>query len=61
MQQAITWANDDPDLCRHMASLGPNENLQAPNLQYIAMPRISDSGPVIIATVTWPTETRSPS
>ena len=24
-QQAITWANGDPDLCRHMASLGPNE------------------------------------
>ena len=25
MQQAITWANIDPDLCRHMVSLGPNE------------------------------------
>ena len=25
MQQAITWANVDPDLCRHMASLGHNE------------------------------------
>ena len=24
-QQAITWANVDPDRCRHMASLGPNE------------------------------------
>ena len=24
-QQAITWANVDPDLCRHMASLGHNE------------------------------------
>ena len=24
-QQAITWANVDPDLCRHMASLGPSE------------------------------------
>ena len=23
-QQAITWANFDPDLCRHMASLGHN-------------------------------------
>ena len=23
-QQAITWANGDPDLCRHMASLGHN-------------------------------------
>ena len=23
--QAITWANVDPDLCRHMASQGPNE------------------------------------
>ena len=22
MQQAITWANVDPDLCRHMVSLG---------------------------------------
>ena len=24
-QQAITWANVDPDFCRHMASLGHNE------------------------------------
>ena len=24
-QQAITWANVDPNLCRHMASLGPDE------------------------------------
>ena len=24
-QQAITWANVDPDLCRHVASLGHNE------------------------------------
>ena len=24
-QQAITWANDDLDLCRHMASLDSNE------------------------------------
>ena len=24
-QRAITWVNVDPDLCRHMASLGPNE------------------------------------
>ena len=24
-QQAITWANDDPDLCCHMASLGHNK------------------------------------
>ena len=24
-QQVITWANVDPDLCRHMASLDPNE------------------------------------
>ena len=24
-QQAITWANVDPDICRHMASLGHNE------------------------------------
>ena len=24
-QQAITWANVDPDLCRHMMSLGHNE------------------------------------
>ena len=23
-QQAITWANVDQDLCRHMASLDPN-------------------------------------
>ena len=25
MQQAITWANVDPDLCRHMVSLGHND------------------------------------
>ena len=24
-QQAITWANVDPDLCRHMVSVGHNE------------------------------------
>ena len=24
-QQAITWANVDPDLCRYMVSLGQNE------------------------------------
>ena len=24
-QEAITWTNVDPDLCRHMASLGHNE------------------------------------
>ena len=24
-QQAITWANVDPDLCRHVASLGQDE------------------------------------
>ena len=23
--QAITWANVDPDLCRHIVSLGHNE------------------------------------
>ena len=25
-QQAITWANVDPDLCRHMVSLGHNQS-----------------------------------
>ena len=25
MQKAITWANVDLDLCRHMVSLGHNE------------------------------------
>ena len=25
MQQAITWASVDPDLCHHMVSLGHNE------------------------------------
>ena len=25
MQQAVTWANVDPDLCLQMASLGLNE------------------------------------
>ena len=24
-QQAIAWANVDPDLCRHTVSLDPNE------------------------------------
>ena len=24
-QQAITWANFDPDICCHLVSLGPNE------------------------------------
>ena len=27
-KQAITWANVDPDLCHHMASLGHNESTQ---------------------------------
>ena len=27
-QQAITWANGDPDLCRHVVSLGHNELMQ---------------------------------
>ena len=25
VQQAFTWANIDPDLCRHMAALGHKE------------------------------------
>ena len=25
MQQAISWTNVDPDICRHVASLGHNE------------------------------------
>ena len=25
MQQGIAWASGDPDLCRHVASLGHNE------------------------------------
>ena len=28
-QQAITWAKVDPDLCRHMASLGANEPIRS--------------------------------
>ena len=28
MQQAIAWANVDPDLCRQKASLGINELMQ---------------------------------
>ena len=28
MEQAIAWANADPDLCRHMAPLGHNELIQ---------------------------------
>ena len=31
-QQAITWANVDPDLCRHMASVGHNELINNKNL-----------------------------
>ena len=27
-QQAITWTNVEPDLCRHKASLGHNELMQ---------------------------------
>ena len=27
-QQAITWANVDPELCRYMVSLGLNELMQ---------------------------------
>ena len=30
MHQAITWANVDPVLCRHMTSLGPNELTHCP-------------------------------
>ena len=30
-QQAITWDNVDPDLCRHMVSLGHNELKQSPD------------------------------
>ena len=32
-EQAITWANVDPDLCSHLASLGPNE-LMRPGLSW---------------------------
>ena len=28
-QLAITWAIVDPDLCRHMASLGPDKSINA--------------------------------
>ena len=28
MQQAITWANVDPNLCRHMVPLGHNESTE---------------------------------
>ena len=31
-QQAITWANVDPDLCPDMASLGPNELKEVKNI-----------------------------
>ena len=30
-QQAITWVNVDPDLCRHMVSLGHNELIFSQN------------------------------
>ena len=30
--QAITWANVDPDLCHHMAPLGPNELIVQKNI-----------------------------
>ena len=34
-QQAITWANVDPDLCHHMASLGNNELKQVAHAMYL--------------------------
>ena len=33
-QQAITWASVDPDLCRHMVSLGQNELIVISAIQY---------------------------
>ena len=41
-QQAITWANVDPNLCRHMASLGHNELTDQNN-------EIEDLGPLYSA------------
>ena len=32
MQQAITWANVDPNICRHMAPQGHNELIQQSNV-----------------------------
>ena len=37
-QQAITWANVDPELCRHMASLDLNELTLLPALISNPMP-----------------------
>ena len=38
-QQAITWANVDRDLCRHIAWLGPSELKEASNILYIEQVR----------------------
>ena len=38
MQQAIAWANADPDLYRHMASLGHNKfNAMAKTINVIQL------------------------
>ena len=33
IKQAITWANADPELCRHMASLGHNADILLPAME----------------------------
>ena len=39
MQQAITWANVDPDLCHHMASLGPKELILLIFFLFVSFPQ----------------------
>ena len=69
-QQAITWANVDSDLCRHMASLGPSEliflvwslvyrssNMMSQAFQPMAVQLSNESCTAIgwnLAAVSWP-------
>ena len=46
----ITWANVDPDLCRHMASLGHNE-LNAGNMMNIYGNHWMIAGPDIVHVI----------
>ena len=36
MQQAITWANVHPNLCRHKALLGDNELINVANRYFLS-------------------------
>ena len=45
-QQAITWANVDPDICRNMASLWQNLCMVPKTNQPISMPYMTSLGPM---------------